>query len=144
MHPRLVAADGDHAEWRLVERLPRPRLVEPSVECGGDRDAGPSSQVDVQGIDVRVDEIELRLVFQDEIGGLAQIRLGIATETSRPQGRWNGPHVPPRNLRVAAGEGCDLMSPLMELAHDFGDDSLRPAVPDRWDCLERWRHLGDP
>ena len=98
MHPALVVADRDHAGRRVPEGLACPRLVEPSVEGRGDRDVGPAGQIDIPAIDVGVDQVELVLLLQDQVGDPAEVRLRIASEPGRPERPGNCWHVPAGHL----------------------------------------------
>ena len=64
---------------------------------------------------------------------------------SRPAGAPRGRSATsmPGHLRVAAGEGRDLVAAPVELLDELVDDALGPAIRTRRDALHRRRDLGD-
>ena len=75
-----------------------------------------------------MDEVEVTLVLEHELRGLAQVRVGIAAEAGRPQGWGTVGTCRPGILRVAAGKGRDLVAAPMELART-SSPTIRSVPP---------------
>jgi len=91
-----------------------------------------------------VDDVELVGTVQDGAHRQVEVRRRVAAVAGRPERLGNGRDETPGHLRVAAGEGRQLMTPPIELADELDDDPLGAAVCLRRDALHRRRDLCDP
>src|SRR5665647_3177259 len=91
-----------------------------------------------------MDEIEVVLLVEDELDRPVEGRCRVVGETDRAERPGNRRNVPPRHLRVAAGEGRDLAATPVELNNQLADDPLGSPVTDRRDGFQGRSNLGDP
>jgi len=90
-----------------------------------------------------VDHVELVDVVEDSVDGEVEVRRRVPAEAAGPQGLGDGRDQATGNVRVATGEGRDVVTAPVELAHELVDDALGPAIGARRDSFHRRRDLGD-
>jgi hypothetical protein len=89
MDARLVLADGHQSANAIVERIARPRQVEPPVKGGHDRNPRAPRELQVPRTEMGVDEIESILLLEDQLDRPAERRSGVVAEADRAKGPWD-------------------------------------------------------
>ena len=131
MDTGVVVAHGDEATDRIPECVSCPGHVEAAVERRGHRDAGSTGEIQVPRLDVGVDQVELVLLGEDQLHGVAELFGWIVGEAQRAKGPRNRGDMPAGYLRIAAREGRDLVTATIELDDQLRDDSLGAPITDR-------------
>ncbi len=136
---RLASADRDEPGGRTPEEARRPRLIQSTMECAGDRHGGAPRERQAEPLEMRVDQIEAPGPAEDEIQGLEHVRADVIAEAVRAKGLRHRRDEPAGDVGVAAGERRHIVTAPGQLDGQGMDDPLRAAVRGRRHALDRRR-----